>query len=392
MSARGVTLGCRCQPPGSGLCPLRRGEKLLSNAFSRALPGRYLVSILPAIALLAVPMEARADAEPSTLEVSQAARLALGIETAAVRRNADHDGVVLTGHVVVPTDSRRAVVSAAAMTVVDTLALPGQSVSAGDPVQRVHSPELAALHAQLDVLQLEAEHTRELAERAEALLQAGLTTGEDVHERRLASIAARLELAALQSRFGGLQAESDPASFLILAPADGRIADIRTEAGNRLAEGDVIVSVTTGHVLWARVYVPPAISSSLTLLDPVRVSGLEDEGRIEAIGSQVDPVRRAVEVRVSLPETYFARPGSLVDLVFSGHGDDRLLALPARALVRIGGQESVFVERGDGFERVNVRVVSRTRDTAAIAPNGLSDGDQVAVSGLAALKNMAEGG
>lgn len=364
----------------------------MSFALSAAGPGRVLRPVLAAITLAAASAIAHAQTEPDPIAISQAARLALGIETVAAERAASHDGVALTGQTVVPPGQQHAVVAPAAMTVTETLVLPGQRVEAGQPVQRLFSPELAGLHAELDVLTLEAEHTRELAERAEVLLEAGLTTGEDVHERRLAAIAARLELGAMQSRFGSFSAETDPASFVARAPATGVIADLMPEPGTRLDEGDVIVSVSSGETLWARVYVPVRLSAGLVEGAPVRVAGSEAAGEIVAIDSTIDAARRAVAVHVALPENVAGRPGALVDVTFPSTGDAAALRLPARAIVRIGGQDSVFADRGDVFEVVPVTLVSRTRDTAMVSPGALAEGDRIAVSGLAALKNMAEGG
>lgn len=362
----------------------------MSSVSSVAGPGRVLRPVLAAITL-AVAMGG-ADAQPDPVAISQAARLALGIETVEVEGAASHDGVALTGQIVVPPQHRQAVVAPAAMIVADTLVLPGQRVSAGDPVQRLYSPALASLHAGFDVLRLEAEHTAELAERAEILLDAGLTTGEDVHERRLAAIAARLELGAMQSRFGDFRGEPDPARFLALAPADGVVAEIVTEAGTRLDEGAVIVSVTSGDALWARVHVPARLSANLEVGAPVRVPGLSGGGRIVAIDSMVDPVRRAVAVHVALPDGMPGRPGALVDVLLPASADTGGLGFPARAIVRLGGAEHVFVDRGDTFEALPVTVVARTRDTVTVDTARLAEGDRVAVSGLAALKNMAEGG
>ncbi|MEA1941117.1 MAG: efflux RND transporter periplasmic adaptor subunit [Pseudomonadota bacterium] len=364
----------------------------MSFAFSAAGSGRALRPVLAALALAAAMTGAHAQPAPDPIAISQAARLALGIETVAAERATRHDGVALTGHMVVPPELRQAVVAPAAMIVADTLVLPGQHVSAGDPVQRLYSPALASLHAELDVLRLEAAHTAELAERAEVLLDAGLTTGEDVHERRLAAIAARLELGAMESRFGDFSGESDPARFLALSPADGVVAEIATEAGTRLGEGDVIVSVTSGNAMWARVHVPENLSTALAEGAPVRVPGVSGSGQVVAIDSMIDPARRAVAVHVALPEGVPGRPGALVDLLFPTAANAEGLSLPARAVVRLDGEEHVFVDRGAAFQAVPVTVLTRTRDRVTVGTAPLAEGDRVAVSGLAALKNMAEGG
>ena len=53
------------------------------------------------------------------------------------------------------------------------------------------------------------------------------------------------------------------------------------------------------------------------------------------------------------------RPGQFVEARLNQVADGRALRLPARALLRIEGTDSVFVERDGGFEQVPVEVLSR---------------------------------
>ena len=97
-------------------------------------------------------------------------------------------------------------------------------------------------------------------------------------------------------------------------------------------------------------------------------------------------------VHIALPDGVSGRPGALVDVLFPTAADAEGLSLPARALVRLDGEEHVFVDRGEAFQALPVTVLTRTRDTVTVGTVSLAEGDRVAVSGLAALKNMAEGG
>ena len=84
------------------------------------------------------------------------------------------------------------------------------------------------------------------------------------------------------------------------------------------------------------------------------------------------------------------RLGQLVDLSLETAGQSAALVVPARAIVRMGGVDCVFVEADSGFRRVEVETLARSRDEIVLRGD-LAPGDQVAVSGLAALKNLAEG-
>lgn len=357
-----------------------------------ACSGRTLRGLIVAVVLAPVSITAHAQAPSNSVPISPASRLGLGIETVEARSAMTADGVILTGEIVVPPQSRRAVVAPATMIVAETLVLPGQRVSADDPVQVLSSPGLEELRAQLDVLGLEAEHAQELAQRAEALLEAGLTTGEDLHERRLTATSTRLELDAMRARFGAFEARSVAGQFLVRAPADGVLAEINTEPGFRLEEGAVIFAINTDDAVWARLHVPARLSDGLSEGGEVRVPGQSGTGQIVAVDTMIDPARRAVTVHVALPTGVNGRPGSLIDVLLPVAGERQGLSLPARAIVRLAGEDHVFVDRGEAFQAVAVRVLTRTRDAVTVEPGPVTEGDQVAVSGLAALKNQLEGG
>ena len=361
-------------------------------ASALACPGRILRVLIVAVALAPVSITAHAQTPSEAVTISPAARLGLGIETVEARTAMAADGVVLTGEIVVPPHSRRALVAPATMIVAETLVLPGQRVSTDDPVQVLYSPVLEGLRAQLDVLGLEAEHAQELAQRAEALLEAGLTTGEDLHERRLTATATRLELAAMRARFGAFESGSEAGQFLVRATADGVLAEINTEPGFRLEEGAVIFAINTDDTVWARLHVPARLSDGLSVGSEIRVPGVSGTGQIMAIDSMIDPARRAVTVHVALPDGVSERPGSLIDVLFPVTGERQGLSLPARAIVRLAGEDHVFIDRGETFQAVAVRVLTRTRDAVTVEPGTVTEGDQVAISGLAALKNQLEGG
>jgi len=356
-----------------------------------ALRAGCVLVLLLAATTLAAAGHANALAGAGWIPVSEAARLSLGIETVSVERADLHDGVTLTGRVILPPNSQWPVVAPADMVVTATLVLPGQVVAEGAPIQRVYSPALAMALSEFDILRMEAGHAAELAERAEALLAAGLTTAEDAHERALAAIAARTDVEAARPRFSGWQADEAAAHFVVLSPTDGVVSQLRTESGTRFSAGEPVFSLSTGRELWAQVAVPSRFAATLEAGGAIRVDGASATGRILAVDATLDPVTRAHRVHVALPSDFVGAAGALVDVVFLESGQAGTVSLPARSLVRIGGADHVFIDRGDRFEALSVELVQRTRDRVTIGAVAISAGDQVAISGLAALKNIYEG-
>ena len=114
-------------------------------------------------------------------------------------------------------------------------------------------------------------------------------------------------------------------------------------------------------------------------------------GRVIAVDPEIDPVSRSIEILVELPEDVSWRIGQLVTATFSTRISGDALTVPTGSIQRMGNELFVFVAAENGFRTVPVAIQMQSRDLAVISGD-LSVGDLVAMSGLAALKNIVEGG
>lgn len=331
------------------------------------------------------------SASAQTLEVPAASRAALGIETAAVTSAARYDAVKALGVVEAPTGALMTAQTPFAGVVVRTLVIPGQGVKAGDAIAEVRSSDFPKAQADLEAAKMMRDHRAEIYERAQALYTLGLRSQEEADEAGHDAFEAALFYKAAQQRFALYKSGKTPGTFIMAAPGDGMVTALTVHSGDTLAVDDPVATVFGGETYWARMQISSAQGGGLVVGGVVRVSGSDLPGEIVAVNPAIDPATRSLEVMVSLPPGLAQRLGDVIDMTVESAAPDGAFSVPARSLVRMEGGDAVFLETAAGFVMTPVTVLTRS-SLAALVRGPLQEGTRIAVSGVAALKNMAVGG
>lgn len=329
-------------------------------------------------------------AAQNEIEISPAARMALGIETATVSTAAASEGVSAPAIVIAPNGALQTASSPFDGVMVDALKTPGSKVAAGDPVAVIYSIAYAAAAAELEARQLTMAHMAHLAGRADELLKLGLRSEQEADEAHHDAISAKLSFDALKTQLEYVQRGDRPGEFILTAPAAGTVTHVRPGPGKSLGAGEPVVSIFTNGVFWARAQLSERHASALMAGAPVTVDNLSEKGAIVSIDPEIDQVTRSLDVVVELPAARDWRLGAVLTVSFETLPGEGALRTPAKAIVRLGGGDVVFVETPTGFRAVTVEIVSRSRQDALIR-GGVRPGEKVAIAGLAALKNIASG-
>jgi len=324
------------------------------------------------------------------IELSPASRMALGVETATVSLIDASEGVTASAMVIAPNGALQAAASPFDGVMVDTLATPGAEVKAGDPVAVIYSAAYADGSAELEARRLTMAHMAHLAERSDELFKLGLRSEQETDEAHHDAISARLAYEALRTQLQYVQRGAQPGQFILTAPAAGILTHVAPAAGEMIGAGAPVASILTGNVFWARAQMAERHATALKTGAPVTVDNLSEKGRIVSIDPEIDPETRSLDVVVELPSEQNWRLGALLTLTLETVPGEGALLIPAKAILRTGGIETVFVETETGFQTMPVEIVSRSRHDALVHGE-LTPGDKVAVSGLAALKNIASG-
>ncbi|GLS83531.1 efflux RND transporter periplasmic adaptor subunit [Paraferrimonas haliotis] len=247
----------------------------------------------------------------------------------------------------------------------------GQSVKKGDFMFELYSPELVS--AQDDFLQALDYSSSSDRMSAELLRKARL----------------RLELLGISEKTIKQIEASKQSLYRVpfYAPQDGYVSDLSVRDGMYIQPGDTLFELVNLSHVWVIADVFENEQSWLEQGRPADVTAAAQglfglEGSIDYIYPELDPVTRAMQVRIRLanPDKKL-RPGTLVDVELYGGPKRDLLIIPMEALIQTGRENRVVVQLSDTtFSSVTVKLGIMVKGQAEVL-DGLQAGDNVVVSG-----------
>jgi cobalt-zinc-cadmium efflux system membrane fusion protein len=232
----------------------------------------------------------------------------------------------------------------------------------------------------------------------------------ELRERRIEERAARSRLLAMglaAETLDGLTEASPLAAgtYEIRAPRGGIIAGRHITAGEYVDAQTKLYTIEDLSRVWvvASAFEEQLLSVRTGQTARVRLKafpGRVFEGEVTLVGYEVDPQSRALGLRIELdnapiegwPEEYPVRPGMFgsADVVIERRAAP--VVVPEAALVHGDEGEHVFVRVGPGvFEERPVRVGATAGEVVEVL-DGLSGGEEVAVTGSFRLQSVLRSG
>ena len=205
----------------------------------------------------------------------------------------------------------------------------------------------------------------------------------EVEQRRQALQLAGMDDTALR----GLNRQHRlSAKLQVRAPMDAVVLEQLATPGQRVEIASPLYRIGQLAPLWLEIQVPLEKLTGITPGTAIKVEQSGLEGRIITIGSMIHGESQSVLVRaeVSNPGNTL-RPGQFVEARLARISKNRVWRVPRQALLRMNDKTWVLVARSGGFEPVKVKISAEEPD-ALVIEGGLHAGDQVAISGTAALK------
>jgi len=241
----------------------------------------------------------------------------------------------------------------------------GERVQAGDVLFEVYSPVLS--NAQAELLQALKVGQKDLINASRERLE---LLGIDKQQVR------ELE----RSR------QAQP-RIKMLAPQDGVVTDLNARHGMYVKPDMQVMTLSDLSSLWLLADIYERQSAWVAVGQPaeMRLSAYPGEvfaGEIDFVYPSLDPKTRTLRARVRFdnPDERL-KPDMLADVqIFAGPKHD-VLSVPTEALIRDGRADRVIVAEGEGkFRAVQVVAGMESGEWIEIS-EGLSEGDQVVVSG-----------
>ncbi len=224
----------------------------------------------------------------------------------------------------------------------------GQRVEKGDILIEMTSKEE---HALLEEEKSTLAEAKKQYHRWEQMINAGATSKAQFDEQRRNLDTARARLRAIESR---LQ------DRLIIAPFSGVVGLRNVSVGALIEPGDLITTLDDDSVMKLDFTVPAvhlaALQQGLAIeARSPAYAGRVFKGRIDSIGSRIDPATRAIVVRAILENSEkLLKPGLLMNVTLQKNPREALV-IPEEALIPSGRTNYVLVVQPDAQPRVAER-------------------------------------
>ncbi len=381
-------------------------------AARRVRPG---VAALVCCATLLLPVLTVAAA-PIALDADQ--QRAFGVELVAPISADETLSRRYPAEVAVPNRQLR-VVAAPQSGVLETLRVAeGESVAAGQVLAELRSPEVvdtqsAYLESVIRLELAESELARDRKLHQEGIIAERRLLESQSKQREFANLLDQrrqlLELAGLAPKdIATLTRTRRLTSTLsVRAPISGIVLEQMVSTGQSVATAAPLYRIAELDPLWLEIHVPVDQLQGLVVGAPVWLTRQETTGKVVTIGRMVHGQDQGVLVRAEIHEGVARlRPGQFVEVQLiapigpseigqissaSRGASTQSWRLPASALVRQSGAVHIFVAREGGFEALPVTVLAQ-EEQSAVVQGTLNAGDQIAISGVVAIKAVWLGG
>ncbi|MQY50282.1 efflux RND transporter periplasmic adaptor subunit [Rhodocyclus gracilis] len=245
----------------------------------------------------------------------------------------------------------------------ELIAVPGQSVRAGEPLAMLNSTELGAAQLAYLKARAQADLASSAAERARSLYQGDVIGSAELQRRESEqSIAAAERRAASdQLRVLGLPAAAirrlDAEGAInslspVVSSLAGVVVDRRVTQGQVVGPTDTLFTVADLSRVWAVAQVPEEQASKVkpgqsVSIEVAALDGEQITGRLIHVGETVNPETRTVLVRTELDNReHRLKPSMLATMLIAGKAVERPV-VPAAAVVRENDADHVFVVVGN---------------------------------------------
>jgi cobalt-zinc-cadmium efflux system membrane fusion protein len=342
---------------------------------------------------------------PNTVFVSPAQLEKMKVTLATVDLEDVDDMVLTTGKVAFDDQKVEHVFSPVTGKVVKVLAQLGSSVKKGDALVLIDSPDIGVATSDLgkadaDLVAAMHEYQRqnELSE-THATSQKELELAADNYRKAKAELDRAQQKARL-FRQGDVTGQT----YTLRADLDGEVFMKAVAPGMELAGqyagGNSTELFTIGRTdrVWvlADVFELDVARVKLGAKVTVGVVSAPDrsfEGKVDWISNSLDPSTHATKVRCTFDNPDGALKPEMFASVRISVAAKQALAIPRSAVLRLGDQTVVFVERGTAngkqrFERLPVSVDEAEASDWLSVTHGLERGERIVTSGAILLSGM----
>lgn len=263
----------------------------------------------------------------------------------------------------------------------------GQVVRRGQALMRI-DPTDYTLAAQAAASSVAAARAREAQasgdeRRYRELVSAGAVSASAYDQAKAAALSARAQLSAAEAQ--ARVSRNDAGYTLLVADADGTVAETLAEPGQVVAAGQTVVRLARSGPREAIVALPETLRPALGTIAAARTySGLGGTARLRQLSDAADPATRTFEARFVLSGAPAEAPlGSTITVRFDAPGQAAAITVPLGAIYDRGQGPGIWLVEGEKSPKVSwhaVRLAAIGSEVATVSA-GLRPGQRYVALG-----------
>jgi len=352
----------------------------------------------------ATPEASNAHVNPNEVHIEAGMLRDLRLTTALVEARSGAEDVTLLGELAVDQSNYAEVGVPVAARAMRLLAAPGDSVSAGQLLVELQSPELGRLRADYVSAQARVTLAEGALKRKRELAAERIAPQREVQEAEAAAVEAQAALRSASASLTALGVDvdvdtRDAATFGLRSPISGTVIERNIVRGQMVDPATPAYRIANVSTLWLTVHAFERDAVRITKGAAARLSfsalpGEQFQGVVGLVGGQVSQESRTVPIRIDVRNLRgLLKPGmSGTAAVPVGAAKNPVLAVPVAAVQRVRNEWCVFLPKdASTFE---IRKIGRGRDLGGEVEvlSGLRAGEKLVVEGAFLLKSQAEKG
>ncbi len=265
----------------------------------------------------------------------------------------------------------------------------GQLVRRGQPLMRIDPADYrlaaAAAAGTVDAARARAIQTAADENRYRDLVGAGAVSASAYDQAKAAARAARADLASAEAQLGARR--NDAGYTLLVADADGVVAETLGEPGQVVAAGQTVIRLARSGPREAVVQLPETLRPALgTIARAETYSGLSGAATLRELSAAADPATRTFAAKFTLAGAPASAPlGSTVTIRLGAPDDTGRISVPLAAIDDRGRGPGVWVVQGGKVRFRPVKIAALGEETATLA-GGLRTGERFAALGVHLLR------
>jgi len=280
----------------------------------------------------------------------------------------------------------------------------GQSVSRGDHLATLSSPEIARVKSVYLSARAEEAFKLTTLKREQRLVAQKISAQQDYEQASVEHEIAKNTTAMARQQllnFGLTeraillleQSGSASSALEILAPFSGTLVDRHAVSGEVVAPGDALFKIADLSSMWLDLSIPEDEVSLISVGQPLVAtfdaqSGLEVSGQLTWIGSSVDEESRMVKGRAVVPNPdRLMRHGMFGQVHLSTGNASNDLYVPVGAVQYIDGFPFVFAFLANDLFELRRVVLGGRGDAGVAIVAGLDPEDEIVVTHSFTLKS-----